>query len=161
MRRILLESLLRRAAHRAAADPDAATRSPNSPAQVDRAARAGSAAALRSARSMPARATAASWKSTRCNNAFYDLERFGLRFVASPRHADVLLVTGPVTKNMQEALLRTYRRDAGAEMGRRGRGVRHSTAACSPAAMPASGRRRWVLPVTSPFRAARRRRPTC
>ncbi|HUB63864.1 MAG TPA: NADH-quinone oxidoreductase subunit NuoB [Methylocella sp.] len=41
-------------------------------------------------------------------NAFYDLERLGLRFVASPRHADVLLVTGPVTKNMREALLRTY-----------------------------------------------------
>jgi Ni,Fe-hydrogenase III small subunit len=43
------------------------------------------------------------------NSAFYDLERFGLRFVASPRHADVLLVTGPVTKNMREALERTYR----------------------------------------------------
>jgi len=42
------------------------------------------------------------------NNAFYDLERFGLRFVASPRHADVLLVTGPVTKNMREALERAY-----------------------------------------------------
>jgi Ni,Fe-hydrogenase III small subunit len=42
------------------------------------------------------------------NNAYYDLERFGLRFVASPRHADVLLVTGPVTKNMHEALARTY-----------------------------------------------------
>ena len=42
------------------------------------------------------------------NNAFYDLERFGVRFVASPRHADVLLVTGPVTKNMREALQRTY-----------------------------------------------------
>lgn len=42
------------------------------------------------------------------NNAFYDLERFGLRFVASPRHADVLLVTGPVTKNMREALQRVY-----------------------------------------------------
>jgi Ni,Fe-hydrogenase III small subunit len=41
-------------------------------------------------------------------NAFYDLERFGLRFVASPRHADVLLVTGPVTHNMKEALERTY-----------------------------------------------------
>jgi NADH:ubiquinone oxidoreductase subunit B-like Fe-S oxidoreductase len=35
------------------------------------------------------------------SNAFYDLERFGLHFVASPRHADVLLVTGPVTKNMR------------------------------------------------------------
>ena len=42
------------------------------------------------------------------SNAFYDLERFGIRFVASPRHADVLLVTGPVTKNMREALERTY-----------------------------------------------------
>jgi Ni,Fe-hydrogenase III small subunit len=42
------------------------------------------------------------------NNAFYDLERFGLRFVASPRHADVLMVTGPVTRNMREALARTY-----------------------------------------------------
>jgi Ni,Fe-hydrogenase III small subunit len=42
------------------------------------------------------------------NNPFYDLERFGLRFVASPRHADVLLVTGPVTRNMRVALERTY-----------------------------------------------------
>ena len=42
------------------------------------------------------------------NNAFYDLERFGIRFVASPRHADVLLVTGPVTKNMRGALERSY-----------------------------------------------------
>lgn len=42
------------------------------------------------------------------NNAFYDLERLGLRFVASPRHADILTVTGPVTKNMREALERTY-----------------------------------------------------
>ena len=42
------------------------------------------------------------------NNAFYDVERFGIRFVASPRHADVLLVTGPVTHNMKIALERTY-----------------------------------------------------
>lgn len=42
------------------------------------------------------------------NNAIYDLERFGLRFVASPRHADVLMVTGPVTHNMREALERTH-----------------------------------------------------
>src|SRR5664279_1377694 len=42
------------------------------------------------------------------SNAFYDLERFGLKFVASPRHADVLFVTGPVTKNMREALQRTH-----------------------------------------------------
>lgn len=43
------------------------------------------------------------------NNPFYDLERFGFHFVASPRHADVLLVTGPVTANMREGLERTYR----------------------------------------------------
>src|SRR5881394_1627668 len=42
------------------------------------------------------------------SNAFYDAERFGMRFVASPRHADVLLVTGPVTLNMREALERTW-----------------------------------------------------
>jgi Ni,Fe-hydrogenase III small subunit len=42
------------------------------------------------------------------SNVLYDLERFGLRFVASPRHADVLLVTGPVTLNMRVALERTY-----------------------------------------------------
>jgi Ni,Fe-hydrogenase III small subunit len=42
------------------------------------------------------------------NSIAYDLERFGLRFVASPRHADVLLVTGPVTRNMNEAVLRTF-----------------------------------------------------
>jgi Ni,Fe-hydrogenase III small subunit len=42
------------------------------------------------------------------NNPFYDLERFGLRFVASPRHADVLMVTGPVSRNMRQALERTY-----------------------------------------------------
>ncbi|GGF41933.1 hydrogenase [Aliidongia dinghuensis] len=41
-------------------------------------------------------------------NAFYDLERFGIRFVASPRHADLLLVTGPVTRHMREALERTW-----------------------------------------------------
>lgn len=41
-------------------------------------------------------------------NPFYDLERFGLHFVASPRHADVLTVTGPVSHNMAEALRRTY-----------------------------------------------------
>jgi Ni,Fe-hydrogenase III small subunit len=42
------------------------------------------------------------------NNAYYDVERFGLSFVASPRHADILLVTGPVTRNLERALLTTY-----------------------------------------------------
>ena len=42
------------------------------------------------------------------NNPYYNLEGAGIRFVASPRHADVLLVTGPVSVNMEEALRRTY-----------------------------------------------------
>lgn len=42
------------------------------------------------------------------SNAFYDIERFGIHFVASPRHADMLLVTGPVTRNMAEAVKRAY-----------------------------------------------------
>lgn len=42
------------------------------------------------------------------SNSFYDIERFGIHFVASPRHADMLLVTGPVTRNMAEAVKRAY-----------------------------------------------------
>ncbi|HEY2951911.1 MAG TPA: NADH-quinone oxidoreductase subunit NuoB [Verrucomicrobiae bacterium] len=42
------------------------------------------------------------------NSPVYDLERFGIHFVASPRHADMLLVTGPVTRNMELALKKTY-----------------------------------------------------
>jgi Ni,Fe-hydrogenase III small subunit len=42
------------------------------------------------------------------NNAFYNIEGLGIRFVASPRHADLLLVTGPVARNMELALKRTY-----------------------------------------------------
>ncbi|MDO8602838.1 MAG: NADH-quinone oxidoreductase subunit B family protein [Candidatus Omnitrophota bacterium] len=42
------------------------------------------------------------------NNPIYDLQRFGISFVASPRHADALLVTGPVSKNMLIALRKTY-----------------------------------------------------
>jgi Ni,Fe-hydrogenase III small subunit len=42
------------------------------------------------------------------NNAVYDVERFGIRFAASPRHCDVLMVTGPVTHNMKVALERTF-----------------------------------------------------
>lgn len=42
------------------------------------------------------------------NNPIHDIERFGIQFVASPRHADMLLVTGPVTRNMELALLKTY-----------------------------------------------------
>lgn len=42
------------------------------------------------------------------NNPVYDIERFGISFVASPRHADALLVTGPVSRNMRDALIKTY-----------------------------------------------------
>ena len=42
------------------------------------------------------------------NNPYYNLEGLGMKFVASPRHADMLLVTGPVSRNMEEALRRTY-----------------------------------------------------
>jgi Ni,Fe-hydrogenase III small subunit len=42
------------------------------------------------------------------NNPFYNLEGLGIKFVASPRHADMLLVTGPVSRHMQLALIRTY-----------------------------------------------------
>jgi len=42
------------------------------------------------------------------SNAYYDVERFGIHFVASPRHADMLLVTGAVSRNMRKALIDTY-----------------------------------------------------
>lgn len=42
------------------------------------------------------------------SNPLYDLDRFGIKIVASPRHADMLLVTGPVTRNMEGALMKTY-----------------------------------------------------
>ncbi len=45
---------------------------------------------------------------TALTNTFYDIERFGIHFTASPRHADMLMVTGPVSRNMKEALIKTY-----------------------------------------------------
>jgi Ni,Fe-hydrogenase III small subunit len=45
---------------------------------------------------------------TALTNGFYDVERFGIRFVASPRHADMLMVTGPVARNMAVALKHAY-----------------------------------------------------
>ena len=108
MRRHLLEGMIRSPLTEAAPLPDAA-------ALAELAAGVDHAAKRRLGRSLSIREIDAG----SCNgceleihalgNAFYDLERFGLRFVASPRHADVLLVTGPVTKNMREALERTYR----------------------------------------------------
>ena len=107
MRRILFEGLVRRPLTEAPPVADDAALAALA-ANVDRAAR------RRLGRSLSIREVDAG-SCNGCeleihalNNAIYDLERFGLRFVASPRHADVLLVTGPVTRNMREALARTY-----------------------------------------------------
>jgi Ni,Fe-hydrogenase III small subunit len=107
MRRILFENLLRRPL----TEPPPAK---DEVALAELAARVDGAARRRLGRSLSIREVDAG-SCNGCeleihalNNAFYDLERFGLRFVASPRHADVLMVTGPVTKNMREALERTY-----------------------------------------------------
>src|SRR4030081_3696675 len=107
MRKLLFESLFRRPFTELAPLPDDA-------ALNELATAVGRAARRRLGRSLSIRAIDAG-SCNGCevvihalNNAFYDLERFGLRFVASPRHADVLMVTGPVTRNMREALERTY-----------------------------------------------------
>lgn len=51
---------------------------------------------------------ACEWECTALTNPVYDIQRFGLDFVASPRHADALLVTGPVSRQMELALKKTY-----------------------------------------------------
>jgi len=107
MRKLLFESLFRRPFTEQAPSPDDA-------AVTELATAVGRAARRRLGRSLSIREVDAG-SCSGCeleihalNNAYYDVERFGLRFVASPRHADVLMVTGPVTLNMREALLRTY-----------------------------------------------------
>src|SRR5476649_2375018 len=107
MRKLLFESLFRRPFTEQAPSSDDA-------AVTELATAVGRAARRRLGRSLSIREVDAG----SCNgceleihalgNAFYDVERFGIRFVASPRHADVLLVTGPVTLNMREALELTY-----------------------------------------------------
>jgi Ni,Fe-hydrogenase III small subunit len=107
VRRLLFKNLLRRPVTESAPSPDDATLAELA-AKLDRAAqrRLGRSLAIREVDA--GSCNACELEIHALNNAFYDLERFGLRFVASPRHADVLLVTGPVTKNMREALERTY-----------------------------------------------------
>jgi len=107
MRKLLFESLIRLPLTEAAPDPDEA-------ALAELAGSLGRAARQKLGRSLAIREVDAG-SCNGCeleihalNNSFYDIERFGLRFVASPRHADVLLVTGPVTANMREALERTF-----------------------------------------------------
>src|SRR5256885_7561729 len=106
MRKILFESLAKAPLTEPAPAPDDA-------ALAELAARVDGAARRRLGRSLSIREVDAG----SCNgceleihaldNIVYDLERFGLRFVASPRHADLLLVPRPVTTNMREALERT------------------------------------------------------
>jgi len=107
MRRTLFESLTRAPLTEAPPRPDDAALAELA-ASVDRAAR------RRLGRSLAIREVDAG-SCNGCeleihalNNAVYDVERFGIKFAASPRHADVLLVTGPVTHNMRTALERTY-----------------------------------------------------
>jgi Ni,Fe-hydrogenase III small subunit len=108
MRRTLFESLMRRPLTEAPLAPDDTALAELS-ASVDRAARRRLGRSLAIRQIDAGSCNGCELEIHALNNAFYDLERFGVRFVASPRHADVLLVTGPVTKNMREALERTYR----------------------------------------------------
>jgi len=107
MRKILFEGLLR---HRFTERPAPVGAAPLAElaANVDRAARRRLGRSLSIRQVDAGSCNGCELEIHALNNVFYDLERFGLRFVASPRHADVLLVTGPVTKNMREALEKTY-----------------------------------------------------
>src|SRR3954469_25512175 len=107
MRKTLLESLTHGALTELVPKPDEATLSELAQS-MSRAARARLGRSLSIRHVDAGSCNGCELEMHALNNAFYDLERLGLRFVASPRHADVLLVTGPVTLNMREALLRTY-----------------------------------------------------
>src|SRR5689334_11226221 len=107
MRKLLFQSLLQSALTEAAPAPDDAALAELAQC-VDRAARRRLGHSLSIREVDAGSCNGCELEIHALSNAFYDLERFGLRFVASPRHADVLMVTGPVTKNMREALLRTY-----------------------------------------------------
>jgi len=107
MRRTLIESLIRGPLTEPQPGPDDAALAELA-SNVERAARARLGRSLSIRQVDAGSCNACELEIHALSNAFYDLERFGLRFVASPRHADVLMVTGPVTKNMREALLRTH-----------------------------------------------------
>lgn len=107
MRRTLLESLTHGPLTEPAPAPDEAALAELAKC-VDRAARAKLGRSLSIRQVDAGSCNGCELEIHALNNAFYDLERLGLRFVASPRHADVLMVTGPVTRNMRQALLRTY-----------------------------------------------------
>src|SRR5439155_24105577 len=106
MRKLLFESVFRQPLTERAPLPDDA-------AVAELATALGQAARRRLGRSLSIREVDAGscngceLQTHAFNNAYYDVERFRMRFVASPRHAVVLMVTGPVTKNIREALERT------------------------------------------------------
>jgi Ni,Fe-hydrogenase III small subunit len=107
MRKTLFESIVRGPLTEAAPKPDSATLKELADA-LDKAARKRLGGSFSIREVDAGSCNGCELEIHALNNAFYDIERFGIRFVASPRHADVLLVTGPVTKNMAEALRRTY-----------------------------------------------------
>jgi Ni,Fe-hydrogenase III small subunit len=107
MRRILFDSLIRRPLTETPPAPDEVALAELA-SRVDRSARRRLGRSLSIRHVDAGSCNGCELEIHALNNAFYDLERFGLHFVASPRHADVLMVTGPVTKNMREALQRTY-----------------------------------------------------
>jgi Ni,Fe-hydrogenase III small subunit len=107
MRRILFESLIRQPLTEAPPAPDDAALAELAQS-LDRTARRKLGRSLSIREVDAGSCNGCELEIHALNNAFYDLERFGLRFVASPRHADVLMVTGPVTRNMRQALERTW-----------------------------------------------------
>jgi Ni,Fe-hydrogenase III small subunit len=107
MRRLLFKSLVHGPLTEAGPAPDPAAAAELA-AQVDRTARRRLGRTLSIRQVDAGSCNGCELEIHALNNVLYDLEQFGLRFVASPRHADVLLVTGPVTANMREALVRTY-----------------------------------------------------
>jgi Ni,Fe-hydrogenase III small subunit len=110
MRNLLFRNIFRPPLTEAAPDPDAASLAELAQlvGSVERAARRRLGRSLAIRQVDAGSCNGCELEIHALNNAYYDLERFGICFVASPRHADVLLVTGPVTRNMREALERTY-----------------------------------------------------
>jgi len=107
MRRFLLEGLIRRPLTEAPPAPDEGALGELTTA-LEREARATLGRSLAIRMVDAGSCNGCEMELNALSNPFYDMERFGLHFVASPRHADVLMVTGPVTRNMAEALRRTY-----------------------------------------------------
>ncbi len=107
MRRLILEGLIRKAATEPPPEKNAEFERELGEALRERArARLGRSLSIRHVDA--GSCNACELEIHALNNPHYDLERYGLRFVASPRHADVLLATGPVTFNMRDALIATY-----------------------------------------------------